>query len=317
MKDTKYKVSEIFYSCQGEGYHIGVPTLWLRTTVCSLQCRGFGQQFPTKPETWIKPLDTFDINTVKILKELPTEAYSVGCDSAYSWDPKFKHLVPEWTVMEIYNEFSKLMNNDMVDVLNGKVHIAFTGGEPLLPNNQKLIANVLDELVADNEAHLCITFETNGTSTFKEDKADSYWTPELSEWLFGDKRRHIHQLSISSSPKLWTVAGEKREKAIKPWVIKKLREAAHQPQDVFYMKFVMGKEPEQVQDLEECIEILTSEAAGGSLNDDKEFVYLMPLGYSSDIVKNHARTVAEYALSKKYRYSDRLHTHIWGNEMGT
>ena len=39
---SKIKVSEIFYSAQGEGRFVGVPSVFLRTFGCNFTCGGFG-----------------------------------------------------------------------------------------------------------------------------------------------------------------------------------------------------------------------------------------------------------------------------------
>jgi hypothetical protein len=36
------KVSELFYSVQGEGRFMGVPSIFLRTYGCNFTCQGFG-----------------------------------------------------------------------------------------------------------------------------------------------------------------------------------------------------------------------------------------------------------------------------------
>jgi organic radical activating enzyme len=41
-----YYVSEIFKSIQGEGHYTGVPTIWIRSFGCNLECNGFGQVDP-------------------------------------------------------------------------------------------------------------------------------------------------------------------------------------------------------------------------------------------------------------------------------
>ena len=38
----KLKISELFYSAQGEGRFVGVPSVFLRTFGCNFQCAGFG-----------------------------------------------------------------------------------------------------------------------------------------------------------------------------------------------------------------------------------------------------------------------------------
>ena len=39
---SKIKVAEIFYSIQGEGRFMGVPSVFLRTFGCNFKCEGFG-----------------------------------------------------------------------------------------------------------------------------------------------------------------------------------------------------------------------------------------------------------------------------------
>ena len=39
---SKIKISELFYSVQGEGRYMGVPSVFLRTFGCNFTCDGFG-----------------------------------------------------------------------------------------------------------------------------------------------------------------------------------------------------------------------------------------------------------------------------------
>ena len=39
---SKLKIAELFYSIQGEGRYIGVPSVFLRTFGCNFKCAGFG-----------------------------------------------------------------------------------------------------------------------------------------------------------------------------------------------------------------------------------------------------------------------------------
>jgi len=39
---SKLKIAELFYSVQGEGRYMGVPSVFLRTFGCNFTCGGFG-----------------------------------------------------------------------------------------------------------------------------------------------------------------------------------------------------------------------------------------------------------------------------------
>jgi organic radical activating enzyme len=39
---SKIKIAELFYSIQGEGRFMGVPSIFLRTYGCNFTCAGFG-----------------------------------------------------------------------------------------------------------------------------------------------------------------------------------------------------------------------------------------------------------------------------------
>ena len=39
---SKLKIAELFYSIQGEGRYMGVPSVFLRTFGCNFRCAGFG-----------------------------------------------------------------------------------------------------------------------------------------------------------------------------------------------------------------------------------------------------------------------------------
>ena len=40
----KLRYSEVFYSVQGEGRFVGVPSVFLRVFGCNFECAGFGQE---------------------------------------------------------------------------------------------------------------------------------------------------------------------------------------------------------------------------------------------------------------------------------
>jgi organic radical activating enzyme len=91
---SKIKVAELFYSVQGEGRYMGVPSVFLRTFGCNFKCQGFGMPRGKLSEE----ADKLDPTNYKTYNELPL--VSTGCDSYASWDPRFKDLSPMLTRSE-------------------------------------------------------------------------------------------------------------------------------------------------------------------------------------------------------------------------
>lgn len=196
------RVSEIFYSIQGEGLRVGHPSVFVRFFGCNFRCPGFGLppgQFSTEPDEIAKRADSF-----KSYSELPLA--KTGCDSYPSWHPKFAKFSPDMTEEELYEKLSVYHNTDLV----------LTGGEPLLPGTQRFLLSFFGRYSLDFKT---VTFETNGTQLISS---------ELVR-LIGPK------LILSISPKL-RCSGVPRDKAIIPDVIKSL--CTHNA----YLKFVVSSE---------------------------------------------------------------------------
>ena len=288
------KVSELFYSIQGEGRYMGVPSVFLRTFGCNFQCNGFNMpkgQSSTERHN-------IEINKYEKYQDLPL--LHTGCDSYASWDPKFKHLSDVLEIEEIVNRIIQLLpEKQWVDE-----HLVITGGEPLL-GWQKVFPNLLSHEKMTKLKEL--TFETNGTQhltrEFRHYLLD--WTLRTS---YGEKanlpgRRGYDRLTFSVSPKI-SNSGEKREQAIKPEVIKEYQEIGYT-----YLKFVVSS-LDDVNEVEEVVKIYRDNGFTGP-------VYLMPLGGTEDTYLLNNRNVAELALQKGYRYSDRLHIPLYKNQWGT
>ena len=89
----RIRYSEIFYSVQGEGRFVGVPSVFFRTFGCNFHCHGCGQG--RDRSKWLKPEDmpynTQDITDLKHISDLPV--VNIGCDASASWSQRYKHLV--------------------------------------------------------------------------------------------------------------------------------------------------------------------------------------------------------------------------------
>ena len=94
----KLKISELFYSAQGEGRFVGVPSVFLRTFGCNFTCSGFGCG-PGEKSTEADEVAK-NVHLYKDFTSLPL--VNTGCDSYASWHPAFKDLSPtietEWVV---------------------------------------------------------------------------------------------------------------------------------------------------------------------------------------------------------------------------
>jgi len=51
---SKIKIAELFYSIQGEGRYMGVPSVFLRTFGCNFKCAGFGMPKGELSEEYLK-----------------------------------------------------------------------------------------------------------------------------------------------------------------------------------------------------------------------------------------------------------------------
>jgi organic radical activating enzyme len=280
---SKLKIAELFYSIQGEGRYMGVPSVFLRTFGCNFTCGGFGMPRGEESNERFK----IDAETFKIYKDLPL--VHTGCDSYASWDVRFKHLSP---VLD-----SDSIADSIMDMLPHKEwkdeHLVITGGEPLL-GWQRSYPDLLDNpKMAELKE---ITFETNGTQQL---------TSEFKEYLL-NWDRHDHQnreITFSVSAKL-PCSGEKWEDAICPEIVCEYEEVG-----TTYLKFVIANE----QDFKDA------ECAIGAYRKAgfKGHVYLMPVGGTEQLYNLNNRAVAELAMNNGLRYSDRLQIPLFKNAWGT
>ena len=281
------KVSELFYSIQGEGRYMGVPSVFLRTFGCNFTCDGFGM--PRGEKT--NERHAINAKLFKSYNDLPL--VTTGCDSYASWDPKFKHLSPVLKIDSIAQA--------IVDTLPHKEwrdeHLVITGGEPLL-GWQKAYPKLLSHELMDNLKE--ITFETNGTQKLSTELVDY-----LYEWAEGDPwgTRTYDSITFSVSAKL-PASGEKWEEAIIPENILQYQEVGH-----VYLKFVVATEKD-IEDAERAEEEFRRAGFSGN-------TYIMPVGGVDSVYNLNAKNVALAAMKRGWRYSDRLQVPLFKNEWGT
>tara|TARA_B100000579_G_scaffold417644_1_gene414367 strand:+ start:370 stop:1272 length:903 start_codon:yes stop_codon:yes gene_type:complete len=296
--EKKYYYSEIFHSIQGEGHYTGVPTAWLRFFLCNLQCNGFGQTDPTNPDTYDLPFEDFDVTSVKRVEDLPV--WEKGCDSSYTWAKKFKGLMGQETPSELANKLVDIIKTDsnpegkfLHPVSQQHQHLCFTGGEPLMVTGQMAVIGIYNALKEQNNLPGSMTFETNGTQKLRQPFID--WATSIDTEVF-----------FSVSPKLFTVSGEKPEKAIKPEVVADYYNVSKAGQ----LKFVVGNKDREWDEMESSIEKFRSAGV-------KWPVWVMPTGAREEEQTSGAGKVAEKAFKKGYNVAARVHVYLFGNAIGT
>jgi organic radical activating enzyme len=281
------KISELFYSIQGEGRYMGVPSVFLRTFGCNFTCDGFNMPRGEKTNERL----AVDAKLYKSYRDLPL--VSTGCDSYASWDPRFKHLSPRVSVDGIADAIKEALPfKEWRDE-----HLVITGGEPLL-GWQKMYPKLLSHPFMKNLKE--ITFETNGTQKLKPELVDF-----LYEWAEGDpwNSRSYESITFSVSAKL-SVSGEKRERAIRPDIVLQYQESGH-----VYLKFVIATQ-EDMDEVLEVNELYRKEGFTGN-------IYVMPVGGVESVYSLNNKQVALFAMKHGLRYSDRLQVPLFKNEWGT
>ena len=283
---SKIKIAELFYSIQGEGRYMGVPSVFLRTFGCNFKCAGFGMPRGevSHEATDIAATHTM-IESFQTYEDLPL--VSTGCDSYASWMPEFKDLSPMLTSEAIVDRIMEIIpHNEWQDE-----HLVITGGEPLL-GWQRAYPDLLNN--SKMKALKEITFETNGTQKL---------TPEFKSYLAKWNSEVGKELTFSVSAKL-PASGEKWEEAICPEVVCEYEEVG-----TVYLKFVVATE-EDIADAECAVGAFR--AAGF-----KGHIYLMPVGGVESVYTLNAKNVALAAMKRGWRYSDRLQVPLFKNEWGT
>ena len=158
-------------------------------------------------------------------------------------------------------------------------HVVVTGGEPMIA------PGIVDLSNRFRARGLHATIETAGT-------------------VFTDVACDL----MSISPKLSNSTPEGSFKAqherlrLQPDVLKRLTSTYD-----YQLKFVIAKEA----DLAEAREV------AASIGAPAEKVVLMPEGISAEVLNERGAWIAELCKTYGYRFSPRLHVHLYGNKRGT
>ena len=283
---SKIKIAELFYSIQGEGRYMGVPSVFLRTFGCNFKCAGFGMPRDTiSIEADDIAYTHANIESFQKYEDLPL--VSTGCDSYASWHPAFKDLSPMLTSEAIADRIMEILPQDHWK----DEHLVITGGEPLLGWQRAYPDLINNTKMRDLKE---ITFETNGTQRL---------TPEFKGFLAKWNSVVGREPTFSVSAKL-PCSGEKWEEAILPEVVCEYEEVG-----TAYLKFVIATE----QDFADAECAIAAYRKAGF----KGHVYLMPVGGVESVYAMNNKNVALLAMKNGLRYSDRLQVPLFKNEWGT
>ena len=286
---SKIKIAELFYSIQGEGRYMGVPSVFLRTFGCNFKCAGFGMPRGELSMEAAGIAATHSLITpFQKYEDLPL--VSTGCDSYASWDPEFKDLSPMLTTEAIASRIMEILPHDNWQ----EEHLVITGGEPLL-GWQRAYPDLLNHPKMHGLKE--ITFETNGTQKLTE---------EFKEYLVKWQMPNLdfaREVTFSVSAKL-PCSGEKWEEAILPEVV-----CEYEDFGTAYLKFVIATE----QDFADAECAIAAYRTAGF----KGHVYLMPVGGVESVYAMNNKNVAILAMKNGLRYSDRLQVPLFKNEWGT
>jgi organic radical activating enzyme len=270
---NKLLISSDFYSVQGEGISSGVPSYFVRLGICNLTC-GMSRAFANMlaKEQKLEDGEIFEGDLHKEGKATWT------CDSTSQWlwrgeDKEFQYLIDRWKEQGIYD-----------DILNGNIHIIWTGGEPTIKGHQVAITNFFKYWSSQeqfNDYSVFNEIETNGTVVIDED-------------LF----EIINQ--INCSPKL-SNSGMTAKQRIVPEAIKRIMQHGN-----YQFKFVISTE-EDVQELFRDFVVpfsipLKNVVCMPGLDDVKDF-------------EERTQFCLEMAKKYKFRGLTRLHIAAWNKTL--
>ena len=223
-----------------------------------------------------------------------------GCDSSYTWAKKFKDLMGQETPTVMANKIVDIMKNEsnpqglfLHPVTGQRQHLCITGGEPLMATGQTATIGIYEELERQGNLPGSMTFETNGTQKLRQPFID--WVNRIDTEIF-----------FSCSPKLFTVSGEKREKAIKPEIVAEYRKLSDKGQ----LKFVVGPDDREWDEMEEVIKLFKAQGVDWP-------IWVMPTGAREEEQTAGAGKVAEKAFKRGYNVAARVHVYLFGNAIGT
>lgn len=260
--NTTLNISEDFYSVQCEGVTTGYPAYFIRLKSCNLMCGGpDGSLMKEGKATW-------------------------WCDTEAIWrtgrKKEFSYLIDRWRKENILDW-----------VLDGRVHLIWTGGEPTIPKHQKDIVSFLEEL-----EHQYNTFRGGEETMFPMkvyNEIETNGTIYITDDLF-DKLDQINcSVKLANS-------GMTKSRRIKADALNRIMEHEN-----YWFKFVVSNDTD-INEIEKDFIV--------PFNIPPEKVLMMPGLDSRE--HYHERTKFCLELAKKHGYigMSRLHISAWDMTTG-
>lgn len=287
-------ISSDFFSVQGEGISTGIPSYFVRLSLCNLSCGVSNKMMREVRKKGADALEDGEIFEGDLHKEGKA---TWTCDSISQWairgkNQSFEYLVNRWKEQGIYER-----------IVDGSIHIIWTGGEPTMKIHQKSILNfikwaienghvegkihkkgrwkdgefVQEETLVTGRKSPYYEIETNGTLTFQEP-------------FF----QIIDQ--INCSPKL-SNSGMSEKRRINPDAIKQIM-----THNNYQFKFVVSSE----DDIKEVYRDFVA-----PFNIPKDKVVCMPGLDKQEDYHERTRFVLEMAMKYGFRGLTRLHISAW------
>ena len=273
INPNKLLISSDFYSVQGEGISSGVPSYFVRLGICNLTC-GMSRKFANQLEKE-KKLEDGEI----FVGDLHAEGKATWtCDSTSQWlwrgeDKEFQYLIDRWKKQCIYD-----------DILNGNIHIIWTGGEPTIKGHQEAIVNF---------------FKYWGLKEDFEESYNVYNEIETNGTVVIDELINLID-QINCSPKL-TNSGMTEKQRINPEAIKRIMQHHN-----YQFKFVISTEDDVKELFRDFVE---------PFNIPLKNVVCMPGLDDQDDFHERTNFVLEMAKIYKFRGLTRLHISAWNKTL--
>lgn len=290
---TRYGVT------QGE-VGVGIPSVFLRTFGCSLECPSFG--LPHDVKTTEPQTIALDIGKYKSVAELPPVNY--GCDSYYSVYPEFKSLSPMLDVELIVDQILACAGGTFFARTWQPVHLILTGGEPML-GWQRAYIDLIKAIKRKDPVwnthfwlKLPITIETNCTRPLMRERGNNV------QHTFFDVISTMTEITWSLSPKL-SVSGHTKEEALFPSVVKQYLSVPH---NNAYFKFVVHH-PSDLDEVDDTV--MMFEQAGIQIP-----TYIMPEGGTiTEYTRHSTIELVSEIVKRGYRITPRFHVLVGSNAL--